>query len=290
MQTNNKIQLIELATADFDPSLVYLNEDQIARFELPGTPTTSNFTYMVDPEWRLIEMVAFWIYCSAQAFRFWELGADNQLKKYHYAGMTGSTAMFSCIREHWVDGIFPHEMTSVFTGAPDATNRKLIALELSLQREKLYEVAGALIAKGRAGQLSVADAAYLADAFPKSFNDPYLKKAQLAISAAGGLVTEIMGVNLEYDLTAFADYQVPRVLRALGIIGYSPELASMVDGSILIPAGSNLERSLRSATIVAVERLSIQAGVPAVIIDNFLWQNQDLAKGDYFHLTETTAY
>jgi hypothetical protein len=64
----------------------------------------------------------------------------------------------------------------------------------------------------------------------------------------------------------------------------------MVDGSILIPAGSNLERSIRSATIVAVERLSIQAGVPAVIIDNFLWQNQDLAKGDYFHLTETTAY
>lgn len=291
MQPNNKISLIELATADFDPSLVYLNEDQITRFELQGTPTTPTFTYMVNPEWRLIEMVAYWIYCSAQAFRFWELGADTQLKKYHYAGMTGSTAMFRCIRDHWIDGILPHDqVTSAFTGAPDATNRILIGIELSAQRERLYEVAGSLIAKGRAGRLSVDDAAYLADLFPQSFNDPYLKKAQLALSAAGGLVTEIMGVNLQYDLTAFADYQVPRVLRALGVIGYTPELANLVDGRKLIPAGSALECSLRAATIVAVERLSQRTGIPTVIIDNYLWQNQHLAKCDNFHLTETTAY
>merc|ERR1712204_134511 len=57
------------------------------------------------------------------------------------------------------------------------------------------------------------------------------------------------------ELTSFADYRVPQLLRALDILRYSAELAQTVDAQRRIAAGSRAEILIRSAMICAVERL-----------------------------------
>ncbi|MEA3356662.1 MAG: queuosine salvage family protein [Candidatus Bipolaricaulota bacterium] len=56
-------------------------------------------------------------------------------------------------------------------------------------------------------------------------------------------------------LTAFADYKIPQILRDLGVISYSPELAGLVDTKSYIEAGSSYEVEMRAGTICAVDML-----------------------------------
>ena len=57
------------------------------------------------------------------------------------------------------------------------------------------------------------------------------------------------------ELTMFADYRVPVVLRGLGVLRYSHSLAGTVARREPIPAGSLRELEIRSCTVQAVERL-----------------------------------
>lgn len=92
------------------------------------------------------------------------------------------------------------------------------------------------------------------------------------------------------DLTAFADYQVPRVLRALGVLDYSPSLADRVDHHHLLEEGGQEELSIRAATIIACEAIAAHTGGTSADIDNLLWLSQDIAGETPFHLTETRWY
>ncbi len=79
------------------------------------------------------------------------------------------------------------------------------------------------------------------------------------------------------ELTMFADYRVPQLLRAKGVLEYSKELAEKVDHGVLLDHGSPFEVEIRAATIVAVERMKDlleKMGSPAlsVEIDVCLWQ------------------
>lgn len=98
-------------------------------------------------------------------------------------------------------------------------------------------------------------AAMLAECFPQAFGDPCLKKAQ-------------------------------RVRRALGALRFSEGLSSKIDGGEMILPDSSAERTIRAATILACERI----GGTAANVDNLLWQNQEIAGGLRFHLTETSRY
>jgi len=60
--------------------------------------------------------------------------------------------------------------------------------------------------------------------------------------------------NIE-TLTAFADYKLPQVLRAWGIVQYAPSLARKVDTQIELTARSAAEVEIRAATLWAVEFL-----------------------------------
>lgn len=57
------------------------------------------------------------------------------------------------------------------------------------------------------------------------------------------------------DLTAFADYRIPVVLRQMGILNYSPELARLVDSHTPLAAGTDEEIELRACTVVSVEEI-----------------------------------
>jgi hypothetical protein len=79
------------------------------------------------------------------------------------------------------------------------------------------------------------------------------------------------------QLTAFADYKLPQILRAWGILKYTPTLARKVDAQIELAAGSPAEIEIRSAMLWAVEFLRealAQRGrtLRSTQVDWILWQ------------------
>jgi hypothetical protein len=99
------------------------------------------------------------------------------------------------------------------------------------------------------------------------------------------------------DLTAFADYKLPQVLRHLDIFQYSEELGQRIDRMELIEAGSAEEVEIRGNTVWAVERIRMELeklGNPlkASEIDQILWnmgQENAFRKRPY-HRTTTIFY
>ncbi len=146
----------------------------------------------------------------------------------------------------------------------------------------------------------------LARDFP-SFNDTaewdahtvsFLKRAQITVAdlhaATNG--TAIAPRGLE-RLTAFADYKLPQLLRAEGVLVYAPELADLVDSYTLLPSGSRAEVEIRAATIWSVEllrRALESAGVhqTASAIDYRLWHESQSVGPSIapYHRTRTIYY
>jgi len=87
-----------------------------------------------------------------------------------------------------------------------------------------------------------------------------------------------------------ADYQVPRVLRALGVLEYCPSLADRINRHDLLEEGGPEELAIRAATIIACEAIAAHTGGTSADIDNLLWLSQDIAGDAPFHLTETRLY
>lgn len=127
----------------------------------------------------------------------------------------------------------------------------------------------------------------------------FYKRAQiLASDLHGAFNGSDLGAFHDLDqLTAFADYKVPQVLRELGALIYQPGLAHLVDACIEIPAGHAVEVEIRAATIWAVEALR-QAllrqnlRLPTYQLDWTLWQlGQDLPPSTRpYHRTRTIYY
>jgi hypothetical protein len=98
------------------------------------------------------------------------------------------------------------------------------------------------------------------------------------------------------QLTAFADYKLPQILRELGVLVYDAGLAARVDNLIELTAGSPEEVEIRAATIWGVERLR-QAllerglGIRAFEIDWYLWELAQRTPFQHpYHRTRTVFY
>jgi len=107
----------------------------------------------------------------------------------------------------------------------------------------------------------------------------FFKRAQILVcdlwGAFGGKQWGVFD-NIE-TLTAFADYKLPQILRALGILEYSPSLARKVDAQIELTASSAAEVEIRAATLWAVEFLRdalAQRGrkLWSIQVDWILWE------------------
>eukprot|EP00898_Chlorokybus_atmophyticus_P006177 jgi/Chlat1/6560/Chrsp45S05926 len=100
-----------------------------------------------------------------------------------------------------------------------------------------------------------------------------------------------------HELTMFADYRVPVVLRDNGILTYSQELADKIDSKIVLPPGVE-EIELRAASIVAVERLRkvlearMKKQLTSVEVDWWLWQQGEVNRKSMsaHHRTLTVFY
>ena len=153
----------------------------------------------------------------------------------------------------------------------------------------------------------------LATRFP-SFNDvatldghtvAFHKRAQLAVAM---LYEAFDGQGLgnlrrTEELTVFADYKLPQVLRRLDILRYAPDLAGRVDRCEALEANSREEIEIRVATVWAGElmrralvsrlpQVTPRSKVTAMHIDYWLWR-EGQAKGpdiQPYHRTRTIYY
>jgi hypothetical protein len=99
------------------------------------------------------------------------------------------------------------------------------------------------------------------------------------------------------ELTAFADYKVPQVLRHLGILRYRPELADRIDRREELLAGSEEEIEIRAHTIWAIELLKRELeklGRPwrSFEIDWLLWNlgQREEFRAKPYHRVRTVFY
>lgn len=298
----SKQTILDLAENDYRPSIVLVDSlmaDEIAAqsASMAVRESSLDYWYPFNKNWALQPAAVYWTVFSAQAFRFWRINTAGRTEKLHYSGVTGSNAMLAIIKDCWntettsAVAFDLQRFQGAVSGQPAMGERVDIASELSAGWERLSAIVAEMVLKARSQALSVSDAGELAEAFPRAFGDPYLKKAQLAVSAISGLVkSQHPEAEDAVDLTAMADYQVPRVLRALGVLRYSTALADKVSRHQLIDAGSEEENAIRAATVLAVEQISQRANLSSAVVDNLIWSSQSVAGSDNFHLTETTSY
>jgi Potential Queuosine, Q, salvage protein family len=162
-------------------------------------------------------------------------------------------------------------------------------------------------AVAQAGKSAVALAELLARDF-SSFRDvsqwhrvpvPFLKRAQICVADLhASFQGKAWGAFVDLDqLTAFADYKLPQLLRTVGVLVYSEELAQLVDQLVPIVPGSVPEIEIRSATIWGVEwlRRALRGrgmSRSASAIDYRLWLDSQKATPDTlpYHRTRTIYY
>lgn len=130
----------------------------------------------------------------------------------------------------------------------------------------------------------------------------FYKRAQILVAdvwAAFGQKTgsagEIGAFGDMGDLTIFADYRLPQLLREVGVLQYSCELAQLVDSKTELELFSREEVAIRACTVHAVELLKQLPGDKPLIsveIDWLLWQRGEQIKHEIHpnHRVRTIYY
>lgn len=185
------------------------------------------------------------------------------------------------------------------------------------ERARLVREVGAVLAAcfdGRAADLVAAAggsaarlAALTAEVLP-GFRDHavhdgrqvfFYKRAQIfAADVWGALGGRGLGAFDDLDdLTTFADYRLPQLLRAEGAIRLAPDLADRIDAGDTLPAGGADEVEIRAATVVAVDALraalaSLGRPMSAVALDWRLWHRAEALRDRLpaHHRVRTVAY
>ncbi|CAD2214289.1 hypothetical protein AGDE_00907 [Angomonas deanei] len=107
-----------------------------------------------------------------------------------------------------------------------------------------------------------------------------------------------------HRLSICCDYQIPKVLRAAGLLEYSPTLAQSIDNRVLLGERSSEESSIRVATLVAAELLAeavaqtwnethtdaVSTDVVYACLDFPLWYIGRSMKTAEHHLCHTIMY
>lgn len=253
------------------------------------------------PTSSLSSAAAFAIAMNSINYRFWDKTEDGAFVRYENEGKVGAMAMTDAFQKAWSDPSSPlaqardhhipltvADIATLFGPMPAPESRVAILNEVLLnpQLHSLAEQACDMLDSDQA--FGTAFSALMAQAFPLAYGDEVLKKAQLATSAIWREARS-HGYSGECAVTAFADYQIPNVLRALGVLQYAPELAERIDRMELIPVDGADERAIRAASILAVEQLADACGVSVADVDYWIWLKRKEPKTP-FHLTDTTAY
>ena len=293
-----QIVLLE-ANKDYNKNIVKINYDIINKLDFTGFGnielSENEKSALASKDFK--NSVAFLLGLNSINYQYWDL-IDNQFYRYSNNGKVGALAAFEGFENLFNDldnknilnRLHSHEASSImneyFGNIPSVLSRiKILKESLSSDNiEKCFKIIMADI-----NQIDSNTAYKVAQIMPLSFNEPYLKKIQLALYEVV-LHTQSLDYNTKQELTVAADYQLPKVMEAIGILTYNQSLIDAIDSYTLIKENSIEEKAIRAATILACEDISKVHGINIPTIDRWLW----LARNDYkdkkFHLTKTTAY
>jgi len=128
----------------------------------------------------------------------------------------------------------------------------------------------------------------------------FYKRAQICVADLWGAFSgrgfgQFDDIN---DLTCFADYRIPQLLSNIGIMKYSEQLKDHIENHRVIPAGSEVELSIRAHTVQAVElmRESLKRitghEILSIQLDWILWERGEanLKSLQPHHRTRTIYY
>lgn len=297
-----KQQLLALARADYQPDLAAVDPTAIETLQLPEAPLGLMASGLLDhPAGATPKLAAAYLLAlNSQNFMFWSPGFEEGFTRYQFGGQSGALGMRAAFDLAWGDVGTPVGLRQRFAPASSAAVVDLFGfislppvrmahLNEVLHGHDLEDAALELVRAAQTGRLTTDDAARIATRFPVAYSDPYLKRAQLAVMWFAGYLAEL-GAPVELDLTVASDYQLPRVMRALGVLRYSPPLADLVDRKRLIGSGSVEERAIRAATILGAQSMAEHLGVSEPAIDNYLWQYRKSCGETPHHLTVTADY
>lgn len=102
-------------------------------------------------------------------------------------------------------------------------------------------------------------------------------------------------IKVDYShLAGCADYKIPQVMRGLGILEYSNELAEIIDNKKEIEENSEYEVEIRANMLVVIDKIKekLSNQVCSIDINDYVWsqaKNKDIKLKPY-HLTRCTNY
>ena len=308
--------------------IVWINPDQIqtlcqrwldedAQQSVPKKPQWDTHYHFYDATERSVNWL---LVLDALNFCFWaERGQKRWTIEYQGEVLNGYWAEAAALKRaaeeniplwdaHFLSTISEETIAHIFRGEG--------IIPLLEQRVANAREVGRVLLEQYAGQFSrmveqaqgsaVKLASLLIHHFP-SFNDTALyrrqtirfyKRAQICVAdlySAFGAQQWGEFNDLE-QLTIFADYKIPQVLRHANVLEYQTTLAQRIDNCELIAAESEEEVEIRAATIWACEllrRAMQEYGqyITAADIDLRLWQmGQQAADMRPYHRTRTIYY
>ncbi|MGH2832837.1 MAG: queuosine salvage family protein [Solirubrobacteraceae bacterium] len=168
---------------------------------------------------------------------------------------------------HWLRQVSSTEIAEILGQRPD--------LELMSLYAQALRALGTFLGERRAldllelcGRSAERLAAMLVEGMPMFADHGFYKRAQITASDLA-----LAGVA-EFDdldrLTVFADNLVPHVLRLDGVLIYERSLAKRIDAGETLALGGP-EREIRACAVHACELISHRSGVPARVLDGWLW-------------------
>ena len=123
----------------------------------------------------------------------------------------------------------------------------------------------------------------------------FYKRAQLLTSDILHVREIVEKVNVDYShLVGCADYKIPQVMRNLGMLEYSDELAKLVDNKVNLKYGSEMEVEIRANDLVVIDYIAkkLNNKVSRMDINDYIWLlGQNKRKNDKpYHRTLTIYY
>lgn len=294
----DKAEFLKKVERMANPNLVRVRDDKIEEVEIGDLPDIG-LAEPAPPQMRTEEeIIRYALLVNSINHQFWDV-SGGEFERYANNGKVGALAMMDGL-SRWVESagslgameadlpVSEDQVKKFFGPIPDPAGRAAALTEaLGPQGKAAAQRMAESLAKG--ATWGVAVAAEISAFLPIGFEDPFLKKSQLCLWMAKGML-EVRGFGpIDTDLTCFADYQIPKVLRGLGILEYEAGLAKKVDDGSLLESCGEEERAIRAATIVACERIAQEKKVSPAQLDFWLWTKRNETPA-LFHRTKTRRY
>lgn len=258
---------------------------------------------------------------DAWNFCFWpDSGQEKWRVKYRGKTVNGYMALAACVKRAIEEGYELYQPERlVELNAKDLKKIFRGQGEIPLLEKRLdhaHEIGRALLEKWDgdfANMLKAAEGSAVSlvelviDSFP-CFDDAtiyrgrevkFYKRAQiLPVDLMGAMRGEpLVDFHDIGSLTAFADYKIPQVLQAHGVLRYSPELMALLERREKLVCGDPTEVEIRAGMVWAVEMIRREMAergrqLPPFELDWMLWNlGQEPMENEWpYHRTRTVYY